>query len=271
MPSRRHHVTRRFATTALVLALVGLAAACGSSGEGSGVVEPGSAPEPSGTVPLKESSWFAERFGTPLMAGSTELQPRAIEQARDQRGVVLPQNRAALDGPVMWQRVHCEALPFTTTDGPTRLRADTVYAGFARTPMGAAMAAYHLRNFGGTVATTEAIPTIAAPQDRPRVVPTLRLGETKIPAREPNCLATYRRDGIRRPARWHADQVSDAVYNIEFWFPPTSDGRGYSIDVTVVWAENDWYLTEQSIGDIGYSGQQKQPVARDEPTGWPRW
>ncbi|WP_331761217.1 hypothetical protein OG225_42840 (plasmid) [Nocardia sp. NBC_01377] len=271
MPRPHHHLARRFVVGIVAFVLVALLVGCGAGGDEHGTVEPGTTGEPSGAVPLKDSDWFAQRFGTPLMTGSTQLQPRAVEQAKDQRGVALPQNHAPLDGPVMWQRVHCEALPFTTTDGPTRLRADTIYAGFAHTTIGAALAAFHLRNFGGTVVTPDAIATIAGPLDRARVVPSLRLDETKVPAREANCLATYRRDGIRRPARWHADQVSAQVYNIEFWFPPAAEGRGYSTDVTVVWAGDDWYLTDQSIGEIGYSGQQKQPIARDEPTGWPRW
>lgn len=264
---RSHRVPRAAAATAI--AVLALVTACGEENDVAGSGSDRTA-ETSST-PVKESEWFARNFGTPLMAVSTAVQPRAVEQAHDQRGAALPQNRAPLEGPVMWQRVHCEALPFSSTDGPSRLRGNTLYAGFARTPLGAAMAAYHLRNFGGTATTTDAIPTIAAPRDRARIIPKLRLDETVIPDRAPDCLATSRKDGIRRPARWHTSQVSAEVYNVEFWFPPTTADSGYTIDVTVIWSDADWYLTEQSIGEIGYSGQQKQPVPREEPTGWPRW
>ncbi|WP_280301154.1 hypothetical protein [Nocardia abscessus] len=264
----RHNLAA--AAAAVVLATV--ASACADTGEGRGA-HPAGGGEPSSSVPLLETDWYRRNFGTPLMAANTQLRPRAIEQAHDQRGVALPQNRAQLDGPVMWQRIRCEALPFTTGDGPTRLRGDTIYGGFAHTELGAALAAFHLRNFGGTAADLDAIPTIAAPPERANIVPQLRLNETKIPAREPDCLATTRKNGIRRPARWHAEQVGSEVYNVQYWYPPEpgADGRGYSTDVTVVWSGDDWYLTAQSIGEIGYSGQQKQPVASDEPTGWPRW
>ncbi|WP_280386627.1 hypothetical protein [Nocardia wallacei] len=227
--------------------------------------------------PLKDTEWFRNEFGTPLLAASTQLQPRAVEQAKDPRGVALPQNRAVLDGPVMWQRVYCEGLPFSTTDGPTHRRADTIWGGFAHTPLGAALAAYHLRNFGGTAADKGAIPAIAAPEDRDRIVPQLQLDRTDIPAKltSPDCLAQY---GIRRPARWHTEALSGDTTLVSFWYPPDAEhrgpqqqGRGYSYDLTVTWTEGDWWLTEQSIGDIGYSGRQKQPTPADEPVVWPRW
>ncbi|MGY1969021.1 hypothetical protein ACW9HH_32705 [Nocardia gipuzkoensis] len=265
----RHSLT----ATVAAMVLAGLAVACANTSEGSGAHPADNSGEPSSSVPLRETDWYKGHFGTPLMAANTQLRPRAIEQAHDQRGIALPQNGARLDGPVMWQRVRCEALPFTTSDGPTRLRGDTIYGGFAHTALGAALAAFHLRNFGGTAADTNAIPTIASPQDRAHVVPQLRLDETRIPAREPDCLATSRKNGIRRPARWHTEQVSSEVYNVQYWYPPEpgTGGRGYSTDVTVVWSGDDWYLTAQAIGEIGYSGQQKQPAASDEPTGWLRW
>ena len=259
------------AAAALTITLAAVGVACGHSTSNNGSPN-GNSPEPAAgnSVPLMNTAWFTGHFGTPLLADNDQLVPRAVEQAKDLHGIALPQDHAALDGPVMWQRVNCEALPFTTTDGPTRLRGEAIYGGFTHTPLGAALAAYHLRNFGGTATTTSVIPTIAAPADRDRVTPELHLDQTQIPAdmTSPDCLAHY---GIRRPARWHAEQLGHDTTLVSLWYPgDTPDSQGYTTDITVVWAGGDWYLTDQSIGDIGYSGQQKQPTPAIEPAGWSR-
>lgn len=92
---------------------------------------------------LKESTWFKTHFTTPIVAGG-HVTPPQIEQPNNIQGELLPQNGAKLDGPVMWQRVRCDMVPFSTTDGPTRLQADTLWTGFTKTDLGAAIAAYHL-------------------------------------------------------------------------------------------------------------------------------
>lgn len=260
----RHHL----AATATALTLATGALACGNHSSDTPGTIPGQPPAHSSTA-LKDTDWFTKTFGTPLLAANTTLKPRAVEQAHDLNGTALPQNSAPLDGPAMWQRVQCEALPFSTTDGPTKMRANTIYGGFARTPFGATLAAYHLRNFGGTATERQALPAIVAPADRDRVVPVLKIDQTDIPARNANCLAT---NGIRRPARYHTEAVSDTVIDVSFWYLPESGKpRGSTFDVTVVWSGDDWYLTEQSILDIGYSGRQKTPTDADEPAGWATW
>lgn len=76
----------------------------------------------------------------------------------DSNGVVLPQSRPGGDRPadqapggVMLQQIHGNmVLPFSTSDGPTRITDSGVATGFARTAQGAGLAAAH---YGGYLAS----------------------------------------------------------------------------------------------------------------------
>ncbi|MBF6393790.1 hypothetical protein IU443_28080 [Nocardia farcinica] len=258
------------ACAAVAAAAVTLTAAAGcgrNDGDGTGL--PGLSPAVA--KPLKDQPWFTQHFGEPLLA-ATNVTPKTIEQAHDIRGTVLPQDGARLDGPVMWQRVRCDALPFSTTDGPAKMRADTVYGGYARTPLGAALAAYQMASFGGTIGNTDAVPQIIAPADRDRLVSQIpEMKESKFKD-DPGCLPRQKK--LTRPARWKADPVSDTVTRVEFWWPPLpGESQGYSIDYSVTWQEGDWYLTEQAASDVLMIGKKmpRQPQYTAEPVGWSQW
>ncbi|TSD93493.1 hypothetical protein FOV72_19730 [Gordonia rubripertincta] len=92
---------------------------------------------------------------TPLSPGWTEnnltepvLEPDAANvpftQVPDNpKGVLLPPN-TKIDGPVMWQAVGCQALPFSTDAGPTRRTKTGWPAGWTQDEKGAALAAWSM-------------------------------------------------------------------------------------------------------------------------------
>ncbi|WP_280487506.1 hypothetical protein [Nocardia farcinica] len=257
------------ACAAVAAAAVTLTAAAGCGrNDGGGAGLPG-LPATAAT-PLKQTQWFADNFGTPLLA-SFDVDPKTIEQATDLRGIVLPQNKATLDGPVMWQRVRCGVLPFSTTDGPTQQRADTVYGGYSRTPLGAALAAYHLGSWKDTATTADALPMVLAPSDRERLGSQIVAYKPSDRLDDPSCVA--RMKNIFRFTRWKADQLSDTVMRVQLWGPIDTPGQGIAIDTTVVWSGGDWYLTEQTAATTRLTSTQKPdvPPFTAEPVGWSKW
>lgn len=80
---------------------------------------------------------------------------RVVYVPLDGDGVVLPQSRPGDDRPtdqapggVMLQQIHGNmVVPFSTSDGPTRVTDSGVAAGFSRTPQGAGLAASHYASY----------------------------------------------------------------------------------------------------------------------------
>ncbi|MCX4099094.1 hypothetical protein [Nocardia sp. alder85J] len=266
-------MTRRTLTTcaaALALAVVTTVAACShSSDHDTGPTVPG---QPGVTAkPLKQTQWFADTFGTPLIA-TTNVTPKTVEQAKDVRGTVLPQDKSVVDGPVMWERVRCAALPFSTTDGPTKTRADGVFGGYARTSLGAAMAALQMSSYAATVGNNTAVPQVIAPADRDRLTPQLPQYERGKGLDNPGCLAQQK--NIIRPAMWKAEPISDTVTRVQYWWPPRQgDAAGGSLDYTVTWQDGDWYLSEQTATDVLALGGKVPRSAQytTQPIGWSPW
>jgi hypothetical protein len=265
----RHYIQ---ITAAAALTVAGIAVSCGHTSSGP---RPGAAPAPTtgtrGSSRLQDSEWFKKNFGTPLVV-SAEVTPKTVEQATDPGGLVLPQNHAAVDGPVLWERVRCEALPFTTTDGPTRLRGDTMYGGFAHTPLGAAMAGYHFISFGNYAHTAAAIPLIAVPADRTGLWPTPMPYSIPSSQSDPGCLA--RKNPIIRPSLWTTQDMGAGVMQVGFYYPPLpGDTQGSTYYTSVVWAEGDWYLTDQSVDDVALIGghEPSRPQYAPTPVGWSAW
>lgn len=200
------------------------------------------------------------------------MTPKTIEQAKDVRGTVLPQDKSALDGPVMWQRVRCAALPFSTTDGPSKTRADGIYGGYSRTSLGAALAALQMATWGATAGSNDAVPMVIAPADRDRLTPQLpptsaeRISTTPAawPSRRPS-------PGLRL---WKAEPISDTVTRVQFWFPPRQgEAQGGTFDYSVIWQDGDWYLTEQTANDVLAIGGRTPRAGQytTQPVGWTQW
>jgi len=264
---------KTLAVCAVALAVaVGIttAAACSrNSDSGTGPALPGQSP--AAAKPLKQTQWFSENFGTPLVA-TTNVTPKTIEQAKDVRGTVLPQDKSALDGPVMWQRVRCAALPFSTTDGPTKTRADGIYGGYSRTPLGAALAALQMANWGAIAGSNDAVPLVLAPADRSRLAAQLPAYERGKNLDNPSCLAAQK--NIVRPSMWNAETISDTVTRVQFWYPPKAgEAQGGTFDYSVTWADGDWYLTEQTANDVLAIGGRMPRAGQytTAPVGWSQW
>ena len=252
-----------------VAAAITTAAACSrNSDHGTGPTLPGQSA--AAATPLKQSKWFADNFGTPLVA-TTYVTPKTVEQPHDIRGIALPQDKSAVDGPVMWERVRCSALPFSTTDGPTNIRADGIYGGYSRNALGAALAAFQMANFI-SAGSTDAVRMVIAPTDRARLtaqIPAYQRGKNMD---NPDCLAQQK--NIIRPAFWQAQTISDTVTRVQYWWPPrTNDSQGYSLDYTVTWQDGDWYLSEQTATDVlALNGTvPRQAQYTPQPVGWSRW
>ncbi|KXO95788.1 hypothetical protein AXK56_16380 [Tsukamurella pulmonis] len=84
-----------------------------------------------------------DQFGAP----SADVFGRALEVPLNPLGAVLPQragknptNPSAAPEGLMWQKVYGAAVPFSTSDGPTKVGADGVPSGFSQTPRGAILA-----------------------------------------------------------------------------------------------------------------------------------
>ncbi|MEU8901251.1 hypothetical protein AB0C65_35660 [Nocardia sp. NPDC048505] len=266
MMTLRYRLTGAAAALTFALTL----AACGN--DDPDTAAPGEAGSPSASVPLKDTDWFRTNFGTPLVAAGA-VTPRTIEQPKDIKGTALPQNKAALDGLVMWERVRCAAVPFTTTSGPTSLRGDAVWGGFAHTQLGAALAAYHMRYAFWTANHARELIQIAAPADRDRVWKRLQFDQAKASSSmsDPDCILTAKRGapGLTRPARWSSEQLSADTELVTYWFPPVSAGQqGYTIDIAVRWVDGDWYLTDQ---ELTKEALEADGVPTAEPTGWTAW
>lgn len=257
------------AVLVVAVAAVGVAE-CSRNSDSGDTALPGWA-HSGGQQPLKQTQWFRDNFGTPLVA-TTDVTPKNVEQANDVRGTVLPQDKSALDGPVMWQRVRCVALPFSTTDGPTKSRADGIYGGYARTAFGAALAALHMADWSLTAGSNDAVPLVIAPVDRERLTPQLPAYKRGTKIDNPSCLA--RQQNIVRPALWKAEAISDTVTRVQFWFPPNpGEAQGGTVDQTVVWDDGDWYMSEQTATEmLTIGGHTPAPRPRGpQPVGWSQW
>ncbi|AYF78149.1 hypothetical protein D7D52_34840 [Nocardia yunnanensis] len=257
------------AALAVAVGITTFAACSRNGGDGPGPTLPGQSP--AAAKSLKQTQWFSENFGTPLVA-TTNVTPKTIEQAKDVRGTVLPQDKSSLDGPVMWQRVRCAALPFSTTDGPTKTRADGIYGGYARTPLGAALAMVQMTNWAAIAGSNDAVPMVIAPGDRARLSPQLPAYERSKNLDNPGCLAAQKT--IIRPSLWKAETISDTVTRVQVWFPPKpGEAQGGIFDYSVIWADGDWYLTEQTANDVLAIGGRMPRAGQYSaaPVGWSQW
>lgn len=260
----------RLTAAAAALALTTVLAACGNSDDPQGgTTIPGI---PNVNTPLKDTDWFRSNFGSPLVAVGN-VNPKTIERPNDLKGTALPQTNSPLDGPVLWERVRCAAVPFTTTAGPTKLRGDAVWGGYAHNQLGAALAAYQMRVAPWTSTDAKALITTAAPADRDRVWKRLELDTSKpnAGASDADCVLSSKRApfGLVRPARWNTQDLGSGALLVSFWFPPAKPSeQGFVNDIAVQWVGDDWYLTDQELTKSAM-GESGVPTA--EPAGWSTW
>lgn len=148
-----------------------------------------------------------------------------------------------------WQRVHGVSVPFSTSDGPTRI-TESMAAGYSRTPRGAALAAVYIAH---QLAARPADPAVVArvayePGDLANWHARVAAGQ--LPKQQPEAVT-----------RWI---VAPDAYEITSWSPdlcglnvamranPGSSDEAPTwtvVPYTVTWAAGDWNLVpDRKVG-----------------------
>ncbi|AGT95629.1 hypothetical protein NOU13_30895 [Rhodococcus erythropolis] len=219
------------------------------------------ATQPPATAPAKPDSGTA--FGVP----SADLFGRVIANPVNPRGQALPQSSAdrpsfkegdpvpAPEG-LMWQQVGPFILPFSTSDGPTRVDGPLA-TGFARTPQGAALAAWQISM--RTVIDQESLDAVFDNQIEPSTrgnkaswAPKKWIDWSQLP---PQYIpAAFKISG------WSADN-SFAV--VEVAARDKTPGSWFTTRFEVVWQDGDWKIRRPST--------QLPPQTITSLTGWTQW
>ncbi|MEU5762217.1 hypothetical protein [Nocardia sp. NPDC047648] len=205
---------------------------------------------------------FGRRVDIPRNpAGQLRAQTGPVRQPSDPDWLTAPPSGLAEPGG--WQRVHGAVVPFSTSDGPTRVR-DGIAAGYAHTPQGAAVAA------------AASINQVAArPGDRALVAARMVLTAAdqaafdagiaagKLPVQQPESVTR----ALVAPDAYRIDSYATdlAVLRLAARTPtePTGTRSWVTVTVGMVWHEGDWRLRG--------NGQQLPTTTTTDLTGWTRW
>ena len=249
-----------YKATTLVLSLlvltiiIGMAVLVAVRGDGDDTSTPPPQVTATGTPPALPPQTSVNRlpddaFGVP----TTDTQGRRVDTPTNPLGQVLPQSgdtpattdpEAVLPPPqgLMWQRVYGATIPFSTSDGPTTISSDGVPTGFARTPQGAALAAWQI----GQRATWAPDDQAVALLDRAAVVSVaarpeadnLRTNGAQIYAGNPELPAQMR----DVPVAVRITTYSTDFAHVEFAQPLTRDDgfTAVSVGIDMVWRDGQW-------------------------------
>lgn len=239
--------------------------------------EPTAQPQPGATISPQQdrSDW-----GLPYI---DELGFR-VEVPPNPNGVALDQDRsgqpdrgaadyAALPpAGVMWQKVQNFPMPFSTSDGPSKVDG-ALATGFAQTPQGAALAGIQLINraqssYAGGVAVLERGSVAATPEIEAELAANLARARQAVD------------DGRTGPVG--APLIGQEAYRLKYWSPdyavieyaaPNRAGNGWTTaPLEVVWHDGDWKLKLTDRATAEASGRGLTEVG-STPTlaGWTRW
>ncbi|MEV0297059.1 hypothetical protein [Nocardia sp. NPDC050710] len=234
------------------------------------------APTAPSTVPVPTSSvpgGGQDGFGVPevdLFGRRVDIPTNPHGHLREQRS---PQKRAGdsdwltatpagLREAGGWQRVHGVVVPFSTSDGPTRLH-DGVPGGYARTPQGAALAAamtvYQVAARPGDRAVLRDRLVLTA-ADQARFDEGIKTG--KLPPQQPEwvtrTLLAY--DAFRIDS--YAEDL--AVVKLALREQESTQTRSWvTATVPMVWSGGDWRLRG--------SGTQLPSAVTFDLAGWTTW
>ncbi|WP_306363461.1 hypothetical protein [Nocardia sp. CC227C] len=166
-------------------------------------------------------------------------------------------------GPGGWQRVFGASVPFSTSDGPTRLE-DGLAVGYSHTPQGAVLAAaqitYRLN---------------ARPADRTLYVRQVRvsaqqvaaydqaLADQRLPKQQPEKVTRY----LVAPDAFQVENYADDMAIVRLAARgPVVDGRQLwaAVRLIMVWDAGDWRLKPATA-----RGSQTEYV--DSLAGWTKW
>ncbi|WP_405493424.1 hypothetical protein [Nocardia sp. NBC_00511] len=225
------------------------------------------------------TSVSADSDATGFAAPDVDLFGRRVDVPNNPAGQPLPQDtskqRKATDqdwltaaplgttAPHGWQRVYGASVPFSTSDGPTRLE-DGLAVGYSHTPQGAALAAaqitYRLN---------------ARPADRELYVRQVRvaaqqaaaydqaLADQKLPKQQPEKVTRY----LVAPDGFQIENYADDMAIVRLAARgPASDGRQLwaAVRLIMVWDSGDWRLKPSTSNTA-------QTEYVDSLAGWTRW
>ncbi|MBL1076709.1 hypothetical protein JK358_20125 [Nocardia sp. 2] len=170
---------------------------------------------------------------------------------------------AGLTDPQGWQRVYGASVPFTTSDGPTRLE-DGLAVGYSHTPQGAAVAAaqitYRLN---------------ARPADRNLYVKQVRvsaqqiaaydqaLADDRLPKQQPEKVTRY----LVAPDAFQIENYADdmAIVRLAVRGPVLANQQQWSaVRLIMVWDAGDWRLKPAT-------SKTSQTEKVDSLAGWTKW
>ncbi|WP_433206629.1 hypothetical protein ACQP1G_20415 [Nocardia sp. CA-107356] len=161
-----------------------------------------------------------------------------------------------------WQRVHGAVVPFSTSDGPTRIH-DGVADGYAHTPQGAALAAamslYQVAARPGDRAVSAAR-LVLSPADQATLDSGINSG--RLPHQQP---ASLTRTLIAYDA-FRIDTFADdlAVVRLAVRGEQSAQARSWvTAKIPMVWYQGDWRLRG--------NGNQLPTETVYDLTGWTQW
>lgn len=193
-------------------------------------------------------------------------QPLSQDPARQRKATDTDWLSAAPEGtrsPFGWQRVYGASVPFSTSDGPTRIE-DGLAVGYSHTPQGAVLAAAQI---------TYRIN--ARPADRDLYLRQVRvsaqqiaaydkaLGEDRLPEQQPERITRYFVASDAFKVENYADDL--AIVRLASRGPAV-DGKQLwaALRLVVVWDAGDWRLKPSASG-----GSQTEYIESIE--GWTAW
>ncbi|MGW6728761.1 hypothetical protein ACWF9G_22915 [Nocardia sp. NPDC055029] len=211
------------------------------------------APTTTTTAPTTTSAPAATGFATPQVDTfgrrvdvPNNLAGQPLEQTVAQRKPTDPEWKTAAPAGTRdkggWQRVSGAVVPFSTSDGPTRLDSG-IPTGYAHTPQGAALAAAYV------MWETGARPGDRALRERMVVMTPAQLAEFdrlkaagKVPDQQPESVTRY----MLAPDAFRVESFSDdlCVLYLATRSEPDKNGaeRWISSQLAMVWDGRDWRM-----------------------------
>ncbi|MEV5647557.1 hypothetical protein AB0L57_04815 [Nocardia sp. NPDC052254] len=217
---------------------------------------------------------------TGFTAPDVDLFGRRVDIPNNPAGQPLPQSSSQQHGPSDsdwltaaptgttepegWQRVFGASVPFSTSDGPTRIDNSGLAVGYSHTPQGAALAAaqitYRLN---------------ARPGDRDLYVRQVRVsaqqiaaydkarGAGKLPEQQPDRITRY----LVAPDAFQIENYADDMAIVRLAARgPVTDGKQVwaAIRLIMVWDNGDWRLKPTEA-------RSAQSEYVDTLQGWTKW
>jgi hypothetical protein len=242
---------------------------------GGGQASEGSPAAPPSTTTSPVAPGAAGGFGVP----TTDVFGRRVDLPVDPAGQPLPQSGtqhrpsdpdwltaapAGLSDKGGWQRVHGAVVPFSTSDGPTRI-VNGAAAGYAHTPQGAALAAAYTLNEIGARPGDSALLDVRAvltPEDRAQFQAGVAAG--RMPMQQPESITRY----LIAPDAFKVDQYADDFCIVRLATraggTDASDGPSWTTGpLPMVWVDGDWKLR--------FAGGQVATETIHDLVGWTQW